>query len=144
MASLLVRAAIICHLSTLSQTSVKVSFSPLQNVIAASWEQSPTFATRRPVPASASKGSTATSATSVPTERSQTSPSASRVNIKVYFNSLHFANFCLLSGSTRYAHPIPCGPSACDFGATCSKVAGQKQCMCEIDCRNPLYYREVR
>ena len=50
-------------------------------------------------------------------------------------------------GSTRYEEPIPCGEETCNFGATCKTQhggGGEKRCVCEINCRNPMYFREVR
>eukprot|EP00095_Tigriopus_kingsejongensis_P010554 maker-scaffold421_size176100-snap-gene-0.22 protein:Tk10554 transcript:maker-scaffold421_size176100-snap-gene-0.22-mRNA-1 annotation:"hypothetical protein DAPPUDRAFT_308094" len=50
---------------------------------------------------------------------------------------------CISVSSTKYERPIPCGESECNFGATCSNTGGRLRCICEIDCRNPLYYREA-
>ena len=46
----------------------------------------------------------------------------------------------------RYPSPVPCGSTECDFGATCSETGGgadNKRCVCEINCRSPMYFREV-
>ena len=43
----------------------------------------------------------------------------------------------------RYPTPIPCGATECDFGATCSASGADKRCVCEINCRSPMYFREV-
>ena len=45
----------------------------------------------------------------------------------------------------RYPSPIPCGPTQGDFGATCSATSGgaDKRCVCEINCRSPMYFREA-
>merc|ERR1719188_2036124 len=37
--------------------------------------------------------------------------------------------------TTRYPSPIPCG-------ATCSASGADKRCVCEINCRSPMYFRE--
>ncbi|XP_059088020.1 agrin-like [Tigriopus californicus] len=50
---------------------------------------------------------------------------------------------CISVSSTKYDRPIPCGESQCNYGATCSNTGGRMRCICEIDCRNPLYYREA-
>ena len=67
--------------------------------------------------------------------------------LSLVLSSLSLTTTCLPSrsaGSTRYSRPVPCGRTWCSFGASCSADnLGRRSCVCAVDCRNPLYYREA-